>query len=88
MFVGERTMSDEFDSLNTHEKAAVEGALNRCRASRPKLRASFITRGVSTSFMTRCRSQTFTPPLNALPMSSDRKADRNRTAPAVKASEA
>ncbi len=32
MFVGERTMSDEFDSLNTHEKAAVEGALNRCRA--------------------------------------------------------
>jgi hypothetical protein len=25
-------MSDEFDSLNTHEKAAVEGALNRCRA--------------------------------------------------------
>jgi hypothetical protein len=25
-------MSDEFDSLDANEKAAVEGALNRCRA--------------------------------------------------------
>src|SRR6266540_3032524 len=29
--VGERTMSDEFDSLDAREKAALEGALNRCR---------------------------------------------------------
>jgi len=30
--VGERTMCDEFDSLDAIEKAAVKAALNRCRA--------------------------------------------------------
>ena len=30
--VGEHTMSDEFDSLDAIEKAAVEAAVNRCRA--------------------------------------------------------
>jgi glutathione S-transferase len=30
--VGERIMSDEFHSLDAREKAAVEAALNRCRA--------------------------------------------------------
>jgi len=30
--VPEPTMSDEFDSLDAIEKAAVKGALNRCRA--------------------------------------------------------
>jgi glutathione S-transferase len=30
--VGKRTMSDEFHSLDAIEKAAVEAALNRCRA--------------------------------------------------------
>jgi hypothetical protein len=29
--VGERTMSDEFDSLDAREKAALEAALKRCR---------------------------------------------------------
>jgi hypothetical protein len=30
--VGERIMSDDFDSLDATEKAAVEAALKRCRA--------------------------------------------------------
>jgi hypothetical protein len=30
--VGARTMSDEFESLDANEKAAVESALYRCRA--------------------------------------------------------
>src|SRR5262249_12412634 len=37
--------------------------------SRPKLRTNFVTRGPNTS-LTSCRSQTFTPCLSALPMSS------------------
>jgi hypothetical protein len=35
--VGERTMSDEFDSLDAREKAALEGALNRCRVLAAKI---------------------------------------------------
>jgi hypothetical protein len=30
--MSERSMSDEFDSLDEREKAAVKGALDRCRA--------------------------------------------------------
>ena len=35
--VGERTMCDEFDSLDAIEKAAVKAALNRCRALAAKI---------------------------------------------------
>jgi hypothetical protein len=35
--VGERVMSDEFDSLDATEKAAVEAALNRCRTLAAKI---------------------------------------------------
>jgi hypothetical protein len=70
-----RIMSDDFDGLDATEKAAIEAALNRCCALAAKLRANSVTRGPSTS-LTSCRWQTFTPPLSALPGSSNRKQRR------------
>jgi hypothetical protein len=42
--VGERTMSDEFDSLDAREKAALEGALNRCRVLAAKIESELCNR--------------------------------------------
>ena len=67
-------MSDEFDGLDATEKAAVEAALNRCRALAVQIGSDSVTRGPSTS-LTNCHWQSFAPPLSTLPMSSDRKAD-------------
>jgi len=68
--MSKRIMS-EFDGLGATEKAGIAAALNRCRALAAKLQTNSVTRGPSTS-LTRCRWQTFTPPLSALPMSSAR----------------
>jgi hypothetical protein len=70
-------MSYEFDGLDATEKAGMEAAL--VAASRPKLRANCVTRSASTSLTSCYRWQIFTPPLSALPMSSDKADSRSRT---------
>ena len=47
--VTQRTMSDEFDGQDATGKAGIGATLNRCRASRLKLRTNSVTRGPSTS---------------------------------------
>jgi hypothetical protein len=75
--VGERTMSDEFHILDAREKAALEAALKRCRVVAGQIES--ILRNESGTSLTRFRWQTFTRPLSALPMSSDRKGDSRLT---------
>jgi len=62
-------MSDEFDSLDAIEVALKPGWIG-VAVSRPKLRANSVTKGPSTSLIS-CHWQTFTPPLSALPVSSN-----------------
>ena len=71
-------MSDEFDSLDATEKAAIRATLIRCRVLAAKIANEL--RGPSTS-LTSCRWQTFTPPLSTLPGSLNRKDDRFDNSP-------
>ena len=64
-------MSDEFDGLDATEKAGIGAALNRCRALAAKI-ANELRNKRPEHFFDKCRWQTFTPPLSALPMSSAR----------------
>jgi anti-sigma factor RsiW len=73
--MSERTMSDEFDSLDASEKAAVERALKKCRALARQI-DSKLRKAKAEHFVDKVP---FAPPLRVLPMSSNRKGDSRST---------
>jgi glutathione S-transferase len=83
--VGERTMSDEFDSLDAREKAALEGALNRCRVLAAKIDDELCNKK-SEHFVDKLVLADFCA---ALERAADALGQRGRqSAPAVKDSQA
>jgi hypothetical protein len=66
-----RTMSDEFGGLDATEKAAAEGALNRCRVLADQIHS--ILRNESPHFVDRVSLADFCAPLSVQPMSSERR---------------
>jgi hypothetical protein len=76
--MSKRAVADEFDGLDTIEKAAVEAALNRCRVLAGQIESKLRNKRPE-HFVDELSLADFCASLGALPMSSDRKLDNRVT---------